>query len=77
MRGNQITELTSDTFKRTDQSINRLDLSSNQLTRVNFSMFDSYNQLQVSKTNTKIKIEIVKTDCFPFESRFLIWVKIN
>lgn len=49
MRGNEITELVPDTFKETDVHITRLDLSSNQLTRVNFSMFDSFIQLQVLK----------------------------
>ena len=47
MRGNEITELVYDTFQGTDQNIGRLDLSSNQLSRVNFSMFDSFTQLQV------------------------------
>lgn len=47
MRGNEITELVYDTFQGTDQNVGRLDLSSNQLSRVNFSMFDSFTQLQV------------------------------
>ena len=51
MRGNQITELGSDAFQGTDQNLGRLDLSSNQMTRVNFSMFDSFTQLQVPKND--------------------------
>lgn len=47
MRGNQITELVPDTFQGTDQIVGRLDLSSNQLSKVNFPMFDSFTQLQV------------------------------
>lgn len=47
MRGNQITELVSDAFITTDQNVGRLDLSSNQLSRINFSMFNSFTQLQV------------------------------
>ena len=49
MRGNQITEIVPDSFRGTDQIVGRLDLSSNQLTRVNFSAFDSFTQLQVWK----------------------------
>lgn len=53
MRGNQITELVPDTFQGTDQIVGRLDLSSNQLSKVNFPMFDSFTQLQVSETLSK------------------------
>lgn len=52
MRGNQITGLASDAFQGTHQNLGRLDLSSNQLTIVNFSMFDSFTQLQVNTRNT-------------------------
>lgn len=50
MRGNEITELVADTFKGTDQNLGRLDLSSNLLTSVDFTMFDSFTQLQVWQT---------------------------
>ena len=47
MRGNDITELAPDSFKGTDQIVGRLDLGSNQLSRVDFSIFNSFTQMQV------------------------------
>lgn len=47
MRGNEITELAPDSFKGTDQIVGRLDLGSNQITRVDFTIFNGFTQLQV------------------------------
>lgn len=49
MRGNQIESVDQETFKSTDQNLGRLDLSSNNIKNVVFSMFDNYGQLQVMR----------------------------
>ena len=49
MRGNQITEVLPDTFAGTDQNIGRLDLSSNQISRVNFAIFNNFSYMQVQQ----------------------------
>jgi len=47
MRSNEITSIDNQAFRGTEQNIKRLDLGANQLTSVNFSMFDAFSQLQV------------------------------
>lgn len=47
MRGNEITVINKRTFEGTEQAVRRLDLGANQLTSVDFSMFDTFTQLQV------------------------------
>lgn len=47
MRNNGISALHADAFRGSDHNIGRLDLSSNQLSSVNFSMFNSFMQMQV------------------------------
>ena len=47
MRGNKITSTDSLAFQGTEQSVRRLDMESNQLTSVDFLMFNTFTQLQV------------------------------
>lgn len=47
MRGNQITDVLPDTFAGTDHNIGRLDLSSNQISRIDFGIFNNFSYLQV------------------------------
>jgi len=47
MRGNEITVINKRTFEGTEQAVRRLDLGANQLTSVDFSMFDTFTHLQV------------------------------
>ena len=56
MKGNGISELHAEAFTGTEQSVSRVDFSSNQLTRVDFSIFNAYTQLQVCLQLTELII---------------------
>lgn len=51
MRGNEITEITPSSFKGTENYVNKLDLGSNQLAKIDFTLFNTFSQLQVYKRN--------------------------
>ena len=52
MRGNEITDIDNETFQGSQQNVRRLDLGSNLLTDIDFSIFDTFTQLQVKFGNT-------------------------